>query len=98
KLLIPGCVERVGKINTLTITADFHHLRSAAERDMRFFRMGRFPDNPADLNDRREFRAVWYGDIVAAELSGTPAGNVEPFVVQGEINVGDQRRNGFEPL
>ena len=51
--------------------------------------MGRFADNAADLNDRRQFRAIRHRNIVTAEFPGAPAGDVEPLVIQRKIDVGD---------
>src|ERR1700720_1932714 len=98
KLLIPGCIEGVGKIDAFTISADFDHLRSPVECDTRLLWMRRSANDSADLKDRGKFRTIRDGDIVPAEFPGPPAGDIEPFVIQRKIDVCDQRRNGFEPF
>src|SRR5580658_7420155 len=76
KLLVPGCIERIGKINALTIPAHFDHLRAAVEGDIRLLRMRRSADDAANLNDGGKFRTIWYRNIVTAEFPGAPARDV----------------------
>src|SRR5882762_5434410 len=40
KLLVPGGVKRVGKIDALAVAADFNHLRAARQWLVWIFRMG----------------------------------------------------------
>src|SRR5580693_3346652 len=38
------------------------------------------------------------GDVVTAQFASSPAGYVEPFIIKGQVNVSDERRNCFETL
>ena len=61
-------------------------------------RMLRLPHNPSEMDRAREFGIKGIGDIVLAHFAGAPTRHVEEAVIEGEIDVGDQRRYGFKPL
>ena len=50
KLLVPCGIQRVGKIDSLPIAADFHHLRAARERLIRLLWMRRPIGDAADAH------------------------------------------------
>src|SRR3954452_24092081 len=56
------------------------------------------PRNTADVDRARELRLPWVGEIVLAHLAGSPAGNIQKFVIHGEVDVGHQRRHCAKPL
>src|SRR5215471_10095655 len=47
KLLVPGAIERVRKVNAAAVAAQFYHLRAAVQRRIRPARMRLPPCDPA---------------------------------------------------
>ena len=54
--------------------------------------------DPANMNRADQLGIKRIGDIVLAHLSRAPAGSVEKTIVDGKIDVGEQRRHGLEAL
>ena len=54
--------------------------------------------DPAEVDAACLLRLEWIADVELQELAGTPRRNVEPAVVEGEIDVGHERRHGLEAL
>ena len=98
KLLVPRSVKRVGEINALAVAADFHHLRPAIQRSLRSTRVRRLPHDSAQVDGAGKFGMERIGDVVLLEFPGAPRRDVQKFVVEGQIDVGDQRRHGLESL
>src|SRR3974390_526108 len=73
ELVIPSRVERVGPIDALAVTADFNHLRTAAERLA--VRMGRAARDPADVHGARQLWFARIADVVLPHLAGSPTGD-----------------------
>src|SRR5207248_11545386 len=74
------------------------HLRPPAETRLRRRRMRRLPRNPAQMDGARLLRVLWIADVVLLELASAPAGDVQPPVIDGEIDVADQRRHGTDRM
>ena len=55
-------------------------------------------DDPAQVHRADFARLGRIGDVVLLELTGAPAGDVEEAVVDRQVDVGDQRRDGSERL
>src|SRR5438552_2840732 len=60
--------------------------------------MSGFPYDATQVDGTGLLRLEWIGDVVLQQLAGTPAGDVEEPVVQGEVDVRDERRNRAESL
>src|SRR6516164_4503960 len=92
-LLVPGGIQRVGKVNAFSVTAYLHHLRAAIERGVRLLRMGRATYDSADLKHRCELRAIGNRDVVTAQFPGSPAGYIKPFIIKRQVKVGNEGWN-----
>src|SRR3979411_1924498 len=82
ELLVPCRIERVRKVNSLAIATHLSHLRSAVQRKIGITRMWRSTNDSADLEYGCQLRAIRNRDIVTAQLSRSPARNIEPFIIQ----------------
>jgi hypothetical protein len=60
--------------------------------------MGRAPSDAPDPYGARELRLPRFGDVVLTHLPGSPAGDVQEFVIHGEVDVGHKRRHGAKTL
>ena len=98
KLGVPRRVQAIGEVNALAITADFDHLWATIERLFRFAWMCCAADDAAEPDGTDFFRVEWVADVILNKLPRTPATDVKVVVVYREIDVGHQRRNGFETL
>src|ERR1700675_1079183 len=56
------------------------------------------PDNSTKVQGAGELWVKWIGYIVLLKFTRAPAGHVEKTVVQGKINVGNERRHGLKTL
>src|SRR5687768_3273095 len=98
ELRVPRRVERVRQVDSPAITADLDHLRSTIERAFRVLRVWRTAYHSADRQRAGELRIEWVAHVVLTELAAAEAAHVEEAVVEREIDVRDQRRNGLETL
>src|SRR5437764_5967672 len=96
ELGVPGGVQRVRHIDSLPIPADLHHLRAAVEGAGR--RVSALVDDAAEVDRAGELGVERVRNVVLAELAGSPARDVEEPVVDGQVDVGDERRHGPEGL
>src|ERR1700730_13650567 len=96
ELGIDRAVERVGEIDAPTIAADLHHLRAAVEPAVLGLRVGCLRDDATDTDLARQLRLEGIGNIVLMQIARAPAGHIKKAVVHGEIDVGNERRHGFE--
>src|SRR5208282_720535 len=78
ELVVPGGIKRVGPVDPLAVTADLDHLWAACKGLA--VRMGRAPNDAADMDGARELRLPWFGGVVLAHFAGSPAGDVQEFV------------------
>ena len=53
-------------------------------------------NDSAKMDGPGQLRMKWVGNIVLLEFTGTPAGDAEETIVEGEIDVRDQRWNGLK--
>src|ERR671910_1602236 len=60
--------------------------------------MRRLADDAAQVDGSRMPGVERVGDVVLAQLPGAPAGHVEELVVEGEVDVANQRRHRTEVL
>src|SRR5205085_196672 len=88
--LVPGRIQRVGGVDAATVAADLDHLRAPCEAQLRVGRVRCPPDDPAQVHGTGLFRVVRVADVVLLELAGSPAGDVEPAVVDREVDVADE--------
>src|SRR5215470_9234282 len=98
KLFVPRSVERIGEIDAAAIATEFDHLRATVERDLRPRGVRRTANDTAEMDGAGEFRVEGIGDIVLLKFAGAPAGDVEEAIVERQVDVGNERRNGFEAL
>lgn len=98
ELFIPRRVERVREIDPFAIPTDLHHLRSAMERFIRFGGVSRLPHNASNPHRTRLLGMEGIRDIVLLQFARAPAGDVKKAIVEGEIDVGNQRGNRLETL
>src|SRR6516164_9858293 len=97
-LLVPGGIQRVGKINAFSVAAYLHHLRTAIKRDFQLLRMGRTTYDSADPKHRCELGAIGNRDVVTAQFASSPAGYVKPFIIKRQVKVGNEGWNRLETL
>src|SRR5215216_4848142 len=91
--VVPDPVERVGDVHAAAVAADLHHLRPPSEPQLRRGGVGLTADDAAEL-DRAGLDGVEdVADVVLLELAGAPAGDVQPAVVDRQVDVADQRRH-----
>src|SRR5680860_914874 len=98
ELLVPGVIERVGEIHALAVAAHLHHLRRAAQRLIRMLRMRCAAYDTAEMHRTGELRIERIGYVVLPQFAGAPARDVQPAIVQREIDVSDQRWHRLEAL
>src|SRR5436190_16547150 len=98
KLSVPRRVKRVGEIDALAVAAELDHLRSAVQRQVRLFWVSGLANDSAQVHRSGFTRVEWVGNIELQKLAGPEAGNVQEAVVEGEIDVRNQRRDRFEAL
>src|ERR1700677_4643361 len=96
ELIVPGGIERVRPVDALAVTADLDHLRAAGKSVA--IRMRRAPGDAPDSDGARELGLPRFGDVVLTHLAGSPAGDVQEFVIHGEVDVANQRRRRAELL
>src|SRR4030095_12905546 len=63
KLLIPCRIKRIREIDSLSVSAHFHHLRSPRERLFWFLRMRRAFGDAADAHGAGLLRIKWIRNI-----------------------------------
>src|SRR5437868_8569542 len=63
-LLVPRCVERIGEMDALAITADLNHLRTAVERLRGLTGMSRTAHDAAEMDRARLLRVNRVRNIV----------------------------------
>src|SRR6516225_10181073 len=97
-LLVPGRIQRVGKINAFSVAAYLHHLRTAIQRYVQLFRMGRATYDSADMKHGCELRAIGNRDVVTAQFPGSPAGYIKPFIIKRQVKVSNEGWNRLETL
>src|SRR6516225_7667173 len=73
---IDCAIERVGEVDTLTITAYLDHLRPAAEGTVPRARMRGPRHDTADANLAGEVRTERVGYVVLLQITSAPAGHV----------------------
>ncbi len=95
-MIIPGGVERVSPVHALAVSADLNHLRTTLVCGPAG--VCGLASDPADVDRSDECGVHRITDVVLTHLPRAPAGNVEEPVVQGQVNVGDQRRHRSEAL
>ena len=98
ELRVPGRIERVREVDAPAIAADLDHLRSAIEGARFIAGMGLAPNDATDRDRAAEPRLEWVRYVVLSQLAGSPAAHIKKTVVERQIDVGDQRRNGLEAL
>src|SRR5690348_8372931 len=98
KLSVPRRVQRVGEVDAFAVSAKLDHLRSAVQLSFGLLRMRSFADDSAEVYRCRFSRLERIGDIELQKLASAKTGNIQEAVVEREINVRDQRRNGLEAL
>ena len=86
-MLVPRGVERVGEVNTSTVTADLNHLRSAVERLLGLAGVSRATHDAAEMNRTRFLRVGRVRDVILNELAGTPTRNIKEAVVERQVDV-----------
>src|ERR1700680_2637600 len=96
ELTVPGSRESIGEVDTPTIAAHLHHLRSAVNRPGG--RVRRALDDAAEAHGAGELRIVRVRYVILTHLARAPAGNIEEAVIEREVDVGDQRRHRLEGL
>src|SRR6266403_2729335 len=96
ELVVPRRVERVGPVDTLAVTANLDHLRTAGIQLAA--RVGGTASDAADVYRTRKLRLPRICDVVLTHLTGSPAGDVEEPVIHREVDVGHQRRHRAKPL
>ena len=96
ELIVPRGIKRVRPVDTLAVAADLDHLRTKGE----ILAVGMFGTacDAAQLDLAGQLGVHRVGDIVLMHLAQPPAGDIEIFVVQAQVDIGDQRRHGLEPL
>src|SRR5262249_46784528 len=77
ELLVPGGVERVGKVHALAVATNLDHLRSAVESLRGLLRVRAAADYSTEMNRAGFFRVRGIGDVVLDELSCPPTRNIE---------------------
>src|SRR5580698_8963982 len=87
ELIVPGGIERVGPIDALSVTADLNHLRPACKGFA--IRVRRAPRNASDTDGPGELGLPRFGDVVLTHLTRSPAGDIEKFVIEREVDVAD---------
>src|SRR3977135_3148682 len=75
ELVVPGRGERIGPVNSLSITADLDHLRTACIGFAVWVRRTAY--NAADADRSGKFGLSRIAHIVLTHLAGTPARGVE---------------------
>ena len=97
ELVVPGAVQRVGEVDPPPVPAHLDHLRATGEREVRRRGMRRTTHDPAQVPSRPP-RLGGVGDVVLLQLAGSPAGDVEEAVVDGQVDVRDERWHRSERL
>ena len=87
ELLVPRCVKRVREIDAFAIAAYFYHLRSASQRLVRILRVRHAIDDSTNAHRAGLLRAEWIGYVVLQHLPRSPAGDIQEFVVERQIDV-----------
>src|SRR5262245_4242555 len=77
ELLIPRRIKRVGEIDSLTIAGDFHHLRTARERLIRFLWMRRAIYNSTNAHGASLLWLERIRHVVLQEFARSEARNVK---------------------
>ena len=98
ELVVPRSVERVRDVDATAVAAHLDHLRPARQPLVRRRGVRDPPDDPAEPHRAHLARVRRVRHVVLLELAGAPARDVEHAVVDGEVDVGDQRRDGAEGL
>jgi hypothetical protein len=98
KDLVPGRTQRGGCVDAAAVAADLNHLRCAGQAQFGVGGMRCAPDDPTEAG--RAGLAGLCGSLTSycLKLPGPPAGHVQPAVVDREVDVAHQRRNGAEGL
>src|SRR5438045_6406612 len=96
KLLVPRCVEGIGEVYTVSVAADLHHLRAAIQWLVGLRWMSSAAHDAARMYGANPLRMEWIGNIVLDKFSRSPARCIEVAVIDGKIDVGQQRSHGLE--
>src|SRR5208282_2540790 len=81
ELGVPRGIERVGPVDPFAVTADLDHLWAACKGLA--VRVGRAANDAADMDGARELGLPRFADVVLTHLAGSPAGDVQEFVIHG---------------
>src|SRR5918992_90378 len=96
--VVPRRVERVREVHAPTVSAHLHHLGRARQPQLGGCRVRGSVDDPAEAHRSRLSRVVRIAHVVLLELPRPPARDVQPAVVDGQVDVAHQRRYSAEGL
>src|SRR5262245_54233466 len=96
ELLIPGVIERVGKVNTAAIAADFDHLRRAVQRIVGLLGVSGSTNDTSQVYRSGEPGIEGIRNIILPHLAGSPTSHIQKSVIKRQIDIAHQRRNRFE--
>src|SRR5438034_4469943 len=96
--VVPARIERVGGIDPATVPADLDHLRPAPQPEVGRSGLRGAAHNAAEMDRAGLPRVVRVAHVVLFQLTCSPARDVQPPVVDGEVDIGHERRNGSERL
>src|SRR5438105_8861247 len=82
--LIPRGIERVREVDPLPVAAYLDHLRPARQGQVGSGRVWSLAGDPAQAHRAGLFRVMRIGHVVLLELSGAPAGDIQPAVIDRE--------------
>src|SRR5680860_1142444 len=98
ELVVPRAVERVGEVDPASVSAYLDHLWAAGEWHVRVRGVWRATDDPAEVHRADFARLGRIGDVVLLQLTGAPARDVEEAVINRQVDVADEWRNGPKRL
>src|SRR5271156_3818123 len=96
ELRVPRCIKRVREIDSTSIAAHLHHLRTAVQRRAGILRMSSAAHDTTQMHGTCLFGMKRVGDVVLQKFSGSPAGNIKEAVIERQIDVSDKRRHSLE--
>jgi hypothetical protein len=96
--LVPCPVKRIGDIDPLPVPAQLHHLRSASELYPWRRRVRLAAHNSAEAHRPGLPRVKRVAYVELLEFACGPTRDVQPAVVNRQVDVGDERQNGPERL
>src|SRR5580704_8107352 len=98
ELYVPGRIQRVREIDAASIAAQLHHLRTAVQTTTGNFRMRGAAHDAAQMHGAGLLGMKRIGNVILQEFAGSPARYVKETVIERQIDIGDERRNGLESL